>query len=109
MPPSQGAFPIFPTVAQKKKLVSEFIECEKDCKDVKLCGELLKRQLIESIQDADFLEKIPKEFEDPHNMTKLIDKYLVKQERCQRLLVDSETPLRIAQWWLKPPLQATTG
>ena len=128
VPTSQGGFPIFPngaTVGQKK-LISDFIEREKDRKVVKLCEELLKGQLIESIndnfilelkddmldyddvslidilkhlrdkytpQDVDFLEKILKEFEEPSDMTKPIDKYFDKQEQCQHLLVDSEDPI----------------
>ena len=38
----------------EKQLISEFIECEKDGKVVKVCEELLKRQLIESI-DKNFI------------------------------------------------------
>ena len=129
VPASPGGFPTFPngaTLAQKKQLISEFIECEKDRKVVKICKELLKGQLIEAIdenfilefkddmmdydgvsliellrhlrdeyapQDVDFLEKVLKEFEEPPDLTNPIDTYFVKQERCQRLLADSEDPI----------------
>ena len=89
-----------------------FIECEKDRKVVKMCKELLKGQLIESIdvncilklkddmmdyirrrhlnryapQDVGFLEKVLSKFEEPPDLTKPIDTYFAKQGRCQRLL-----------------------
>ena len=129
VPSSRGAFPIFPnnaSIAQKKQLISEFIESEKDRKTVKICEELLKGQLIEAVdenfilelkddmmdydgvtlvdmlkhlrdeyapQDVNFLEKVLSEFEEPPDLTKPIDAYFAKQERCQRLLADSEDPI----------------
>ena len=59
MPPSQGAFPTFPnaaTLVQKKQLISEFIEREKDYKVAKTCEELIKRMLIKSINENFILE-----------------------------------------------------
>ena len=44
-------------------------------------------------QDVDFLEKVLNEFEEPPDLTKPIDTYFAKQERCQRLLAESEDPI----------------
>ena len=55
VPASRGAFPTFPngaTLAQKKQLISEFIECKKDRKTAKICEELLKGQLMPSTKTS---------------------------------------------------------
>ena len=59
VPASRGDFPTFPngaTLAQKKQLISEFIECKNDHKVVKICEELFKGQLIEAIDENFSLE-----------------------------------------------------
>ena len=56
--------------------------------------ELLRRLRDEyAPQDMDFLEKVLSKFEEPPDLTKPIDMYFAKQERCQRLLADSEDPI----------------
>ena len=101
VPASRGAFPTFPngaTLAQKKQLISGFIECEKDRKVVKTCEDLLKGQLIESIDKNFILElkddmvmnydvvtlielctQAPPRRVRPPDLTKPIDTYFVKQ------------------------------
>ena len=44
-------------------------------------------------QDVDFLEKVLKESDEPPDLTNPIDMYFAKQERCQRLLANSEDPI----------------
>ena len=71
VPPSQGAFPSFlinALLAQKKQLISEFIECEKDCKVAKTCEELLKGQLIEYI-NKNFILELKKDMMDYDGVT----------------------------------------
>ena len=89
-------FPNAATLAQKKQLISEFIEHEKDRKVVKTCEEFFKGQLITlelkidmmdfdgitlikllkhlrdeyALQSAECLEKVLSEFEEPPDLTK---------------------------------------
>ena len=63
VPLLQGAFPIFPndaTLTQKKQLISEFIEREKDRKSVKTCKEILKRMLMDFLNENFVLQNFTK-------------------------------------------------
>ena len=76
-----------------ENFILEFKDDMMDYNDVPLI-ELLRHLRDEYVpQDVDFLEKVLSKFEEPPDLTKPIDTYFAKQERCQRLLADSE------EWW----------
>ena len=43
--------------------------------------------------DDDVFAKIMSEFEEPPDMSRPVDKYYARQERCKRLLIDTEAPI----------------